>query len=58
MLIQKLPTIKEDCNESESEYDTWVCNEEVDFVENIENISTDEYSCWDEFVKYWCYCLF
>jgi len=56
MLIQKLPTIKEDCDESE--YDTWVCNEEVDFVENIEKVGVKEYSCWDEFVKYWCYCLF
>ena len=56
MLIRKLPTIKEDCDESE--YDLWVCNEEVDFVENIEKVSAKEYSCWDEFVKYWCCCLF
>jgi len=52
MFIRKLPTIKEESDESE--YDLWVSNEDVDFVKKIEKADEIEYSCWEIFIHCWC----
>jgi len=59
MLIRKLSTIREVDNETDGEeYDIWVTSQEIDFVENVGTIRSREYSCWDEFLNYWCCCFF
>jgi len=56
MFIQKMPTIKEESDESE--YDIWATSEEVDFVENVEKVRVKSSSCWDDFLHYWCSCFY
>jgi len=57
MMVRKLPSVREDSEESE--YDIWVSNEELNFIENVDNVREKEpESCWKAFFNYWCFSFF